>query len=76
MLSATLTAERRRKMIEKAGATEPCPAVSGYPLVTKVVGEKAPHHLVADPALLETTVHLEHIDAGNPDFIEDIARAA
>lgn len=76
VLSATLTAKRRREMIKKAGATEPFPPATGYPLITKVVGETVTQHVVIDPALVETTVRLEHIEGGNPDFIEGIARAA
>ena len=76
VLSATLTAERRRTMIAKAGSTEPFPAPSAYPLITRVVGETVTHHTVVDSTAVETTVHLEHLDAGNPAFIEGIARAA
>ena len=76
VLSATLTAKRRREMIEKAGAAEPFPPPSAYPLITKVVGETATHHPVIDPAIHETTVELKHLDAADADFIEDIARAA
>jgi CRISPR-associated endonuclease/helicase Cas3 len=76
VLSATLTAKRRREMIEKAGASEPSPAPSAYPLITKVVGNSATHHLVADPTIKESTVHLRHIPAENSDFIAEIARAA
>lgn len=76
VLSATLTAKRRREMIQKAGATESFPPPSDYPLITRVVGETATHHPVADPAIEETAVELKHLDAENPDFIEKIARAA
>jgi CRISPR-associated endonuclease/helicase Cas3 len=76
ILSATLTVKRRREMIEKAGATEPSPPPSDYPLITKVVGDTATHHPVADPAIHETVVHLKHLDAADPDFIGKIARAA
>jgi CRISPR-associated endonuclease/helicase Cas3 len=76
VLSATLTAKRRREMIEKAGAAEPFPAPSAYPLITKVVGETATHHPIADPEIKETTVHLTHLPATDLDFIEKIARAA
>lgn len=76
VLSATLTAKRRREMITKAGADEPFPPPSAYPLVTKVIGGSATHHGVADPAIRETTVHLTHLIAGYPDFIEKAASAA
>lgn len=76
VLSATLTAKRRREMIRKAGAAEPFPPPPDYPLITKVIGETATHHPVADPAIQETAVVLKHLDAANPDFIEEIARAA
>ena len=76
VLSATLTAKRRREMIEKAGANEPLRAPSDYPLITKVVGEIATHHPVVDPAIRHTELHLNHLDAADPDFIEKIARAA
>ena len=76
VLSATLTAKRRSEMIGKAGAAEPFPPPSAYPLITKVIGEAATHHPVADPAIHETVVHLKHHDAADPDFIGKIARAA
>lgn len=76
VLSATLTAERRRAMIEKAGATEPFPPPSDYPLITKVIGDAVTHHPVHDPDLQQTTVHLAQWDATDPGLIEDIARAA
>ena len=76
VLSATLTAKRRREMIEKAGATEPFPAPSDYPLITRVIGETATHHPVADPVIKETPVQLQHLDAADSSFIEKIARAA
>ena len=76
VLSATLTAKRRREMIEKAGAVEPLPPPSDYPLITKVIGETATHHPVSDPAIHETAVELKHLDAADADFIEKIARAA
>lgn len=76
VLSATLTAKRRREMIEKAGAAEPFPAPSAYPLITKVVGESATHHTVSDPEIKETPVHLTHLPATDHDFIHRIARAA
>jgi CRISPR-associated endonuclease/helicase Cas3 len=76
VLSATLTAKRRREMIEKAGAAEPFPPPSDYPLITKVIGDTATHHPVADPAIQETRVELKHLDAEDPDFIAKIARAA
>jgi CRISPR-associated endonuclease/helicase Cas3 len=76
VLSATLTAKRRREMIEKAGATEPFPPPSDYPLITKVIGDTATHHPVADPTIHETVVHLKHLDAADPDYIRKIARAA
>jgi CRISPR-associated endonuclease/helicase Cas3 len=76
VLSATLAAKRRRQMIEKAGAFEPDPPPSDYPLITKVVGETATHHPVIDPAIVETKVHLLHIDSADSDFIESVARAA
>ena len=76
VLSATLTSKRRREMVEKAGAEEPFPPPSDYPLITKVIGETATHHPVADPAIQETAVALKHLDAADPDFIEKIARAA
>jgi CRISPR-associated endonuclease/helicase Cas3 len=63
-------------MIEKAGAAEPFPPPSDYPLITKVIGDTATHHPVADPAIQETRVELKHLDAEDPDFIEKIARAA
>jgi CRISPR-associated endonuclease/helicase Cas3 len=76
VLSATLTAKRRREMIEKAGATEPAPPPSEYPLITKVIGETATHHPVADPAIQEAVIELKHLDAADPDFIDKTARAA
>ena len=76
VLSATLTAKRRREMIEKAGAAEPFPPPSDYPLITKVIGEIATHHPVTDPAIHETAVKLKHLDAADADFIEKAARAA
>jgi CRISPR-associated endonuclease/helicase Cas3 len=76
VLSATLTAKRRREMIEKAGAAEPCPPPSDYPLITKVFGNVATHHPVADPAIHETVVHLKHLNAEDPEFIGKIASAA
>ncbi|MES2996544.1 MAG: CRISPR-associated helicase Cas3' [Verrucomicrobiota bacterium] len=76
VLSATLTAKRRREMIAKAGAAEPFPSPSDYPLITKVIGETATHHPVTDPAIHETTVELKHLDAADPEFVEKIARAA
>lgn len=76
VLSATLTAKRRREMIEKAGATEPFPPPSDYPLITRVIGETATHHPVADPEIKETPVQLQHLDAADPTFIEKIARVA
>jgi CRISPR-associated endonuclease/helicase Cas3 len=75
VLSATLTAKRRREMIEKAGATEPFPPPYDYPLISKVIGDTATHHPVADPAINETVVHLQHLDAADPDYIRKIARA-
>lgn len=76
VLSATLTAKRRCEMIEKAGATEPSPPPSEYPLITKVIGDTVTHHPVADSAIHETVVHLKHLDAADPDFIGKVARAA
>ena len=76
ILSATLTAKRRREMIGKAGASEPVPPPSDYPLVTKVVGDTATHHPVADPAIRGTVVHLSQVDVGDPALIGNIARAA
>ncbi len=76
VLSATLTAQRRREMIEKAGATEPFPAPTSYPLITKVIGATATHHPVIDPEQIETTVHLKSLDAADPEFIQKVARAA
>lgn len=76
VLSATLTAKRRREMIEKAGAAEPFPPPNDYPLITKVVGGNATHHAVNDPSIRETTVHLTHLDAEDSNFIENVARAA
>ena len=76
VLSATLTAKRRREMIEKAGATALFPPPSDYPLITKVVGENATHHIVIDPAIQETRVVLEHLDAADPDYVQRIAGAA
>jgi CRISPR-associated endonuclease/helicase Cas3 len=76
VLSATLTAQRRREMIAKAGAAEPFPPPSDYPLITKVIGETATHHPVADPAIHETVVELKHLDAANTEFIDNVARAA
>ncbi|MDP3851094.1 MAG: CRISPR-associated helicase Cas3' [Luteolibacter sp.] len=76
VLSATLTAKRRREMIAKAGAIEPFPPPSDYPLITKVIGKTATPHPVADPAIHKTVVHLKHLDATDPDFIGKIARCA
>ncbi len=76
VLSATLTAKRRREMIKKAGASEPSPTPSAYPLITKVIGSSATHHLVCDSEIQESTVHLRHIPAENSSFIAEIARAA
>jgi CRISPR-associated endonuclease/helicase Cas3 len=76
VLSATFTAKRRREMIEKAGATEPSPPPSDYPLITKVIGKTATHHPVADPAIQEAAIELKHLDASDSDFIDEIARAA
>lgn len=61
VLSATLTAARRREMIAAAGATElePC---DDYPLITKVGrGEKnAQHHRVLDDKAVPRRVTIEH----------------
>lgn len=76
VLSATLTAKRRREMVAKAGAAEPFPEPDDYPLITKVVGENATHHAVSDPSIHKSTVHLKHLDAEDASFIENIARAA
>jgi CRISPR-associated endonuclease/helicase Cas3 len=76
VLSATLTVKRRREMIKKAGAAEPFPPPSDYPLITKVIGTSATHHPVADPEIKETPVQLRHLAAADSDFIEKTARAA
>lgn len=76
VLSATLTAERRRQMIEKAGAVEPQPVPLAYPLITKVIKETSTHHEVRDPAIIETTIHLKHAHMVDSNFIDEIASAA
>ncbi|MDQ8189676.1 CRISPR-associated helicase Cas3' [Roseibacillus persicicus] len=60
ILSATLTAERRRQLVKATGASEP-PAPTSYPLITKVATDQAlaTHHPSA-AKLPSQTIHLDH----------------
>jgi len=60
ILSATLTASRRRQLIEAAGASEE-DSTNAYPLITKVaIGAKSAMHYMVSEAVDTQQVHLEH----------------
>ena len=59
ILSATLTAERRRQLVEAAGAKEP-ESLEAYPLITKVAsGEDHAQHFEVAYELPEKTVQIK-----------------
>lgn len=76
VLSATLTAARRRQLVEAAGATEPPTIPCDYPLITRVVGRTAAHHPVADATIREQVVRLEHLAAADQALFARVASAA
>lgn len=76
VLSATLTAKRRREMIEKCGAVEPSSPPCNYPLITKVVAKTVTHHRIDDPAATESTICLKSFDTANSTLMDQIAQAA
>ena len=76
VLSATLTAARRRQLVEAAGGTEPPTTPSDYPLITKVVDRTATHHPVADATMREQVVRLEHLAAADQTLFGRVASAA
>lgn len=64
ILSATLTAARRKALVTAAGAAEPpLPAPVPYPMITKVVSNQATHHAVPGPPAKETHVRIKAIPA-------------
>lgn len=76
ILSATLTAARRRSLVAAAGACESEPSPTAYPLITKVVENHASHHRVPGPAPQETTVQIDTIPAEQEDTLLSKATAA
>jgi len=77
ILSATLTAARRRSLVAAAGACETGPPPSAYPLITKVVGNRASHHPIPGPLPVETCVRIETIPADQDDsFLSEATAAA
>jgi len=76
ILSATLTAARRHALIAAAGATEPEPPPSAYPLITKVIGAHASHHPIPGPAPVETQVTIRTLPAHRSDLLLGNAAAA
>ena len=76
ILSATLTAARRRSLVAAAGTCEPEPPPTAYPLITKVVGNHASHHQVPGPPPDETCVRIETIPLAQEDALLEKAAAA
>lgn len=76
VLSATLSARRRREMIETVGAREPDPAPTDYPLITKVADNVVTQVPIADPSIRESRVRLSHLSDGDPAILGRIADAA
>lgn len=76
VLSATLTERRRSQLVKAIGGSEPSPAPTAYPLITKVSGGKTSHHPVDDPSIRESTVRLEHLHSHTEESWQRIADAA
>lgn len=76
ILSATLTAQRRREMVQAAGAIEAASS-DAYPLITKVAtGTNQAIHIPVPCELPTKTIYLrhEHLDGSKQDnFWDDIA---
>ena len=76
VLSATLTAARRRHLVDTVGAVEPEPPPSAYPLITRVVENHASHHVIPGPAPVDSSVVIELIPADQEEFLLGKATAA
>jgi CRISPR-associated endonuclease/helicase Cas3 len=77
ILSATLSARRRREMMIAAGSSPQQKLPDAYPLITKVAKNESPLFQSIDGTITtDSQVTLEHLDATSPDINERIVRAA